>query len=290
MLGQSIHCKKVQYEPGTDYALLYPHPSWEQFDQRTHEWRLAILGVGNDCQLCLVPSTTKKGDLVVAVAPTIPVMVIGSKCHDATVVTLDGLIPRDGPYENITEKPHGSCKLDRNVLEKLYWLFSGTLVLAIMVFCLVLLRVEHKNLESSAIAVIAAFQGATIAILLLARIITSNLLGFAVIEGEITFLKTVIVLATNLAHVIPALVTSTKKRRLFFVYSGIITAVLAANALWRTQRRINCSLEIALRRREVFGVLDTVAETLGRDYEFRGPVAGFEYTRRGLDCGRSTML
>jgi hypothetical protein len=42
--------------------------------------------------------------------------------------------------------------------------------------------------------------------------------------------------------------------------------VLAANALWRTQRRINCSLEIALRRQEVFSVLDTVAETLGQDY------------------------
>jgi hypothetical protein len=55
--GQSIHCKKMQCEPGADYTLVHPHPDWVTFDSKIHVWRLAILGVGNDCQLCLVPST-----------------------------------------------------------------------------------------------------------------------------------------------------------------------------------------------------------------------------------------
>jgi hypothetical protein len=69
--------------------------------------------------------------------------------------------------------------------------------------------------------------------------------------------------ATGLSYVIDQFKNSRQSEQ---VVLRATRDVLAANALWRTQRRINCSLEIALRRQEVFSVLDTVAETLGRDY------------------------
>ena len=93
--------------------------------------------------------------------------------------------------------------------------------------------------------------------------------------------------ATGLSYVIDQFKSSCQSEQ---VVLRATRDVLAANALWRTQGRINCSLEITLRRQEVFSILETVAETLGRDHEFHGPVAGFKYTRRGLDCGRSTLL
>jgi hypothetical protein len=54
LAGRSIHCKRMQRELGANYALVYPVTVWEDFNPRVHLWRLDILGVGNDSQLCLV--------------------------------------------------------------------------------------------------------------------------------------------------------------------------------------------------------------------------------------------
>jgi hypothetical protein len=99
LAGRSIHCKRMQSEAGANYALLYPHSKWEKYHPQSHEWRLAILGVGFDTQLCLVPSTTQKGDLTVAIAPNTLAMVISPMQGD---VSVGGLIPPTDPYEAIT--------------------------------------------------------------------------------------------------------------------------------------------------------------------------------------------
>ena len=58
--------------------------------------------------------------------------------------------------------------------------------------------------------------------------------------------------------------------------------VLVTDILLQTTHKINRILEIALRRREVFSVLDTTVEALGQGYEFYSPVARFDYSRLGL--------
>lgn len=71
-----------------------------RFDASKHDWRLAILGIAHDEQLCLVPATTVKGDLVLAVAPGLLPMIIHSCQGD---VTLAGLLPSNDPYDDL---PH----------------------------------------------------------------------------------------------------------------------------------------------------------------------------------------
>jgi hypothetical protein len=291
--GQSIHCKKMQCEPGADYTLVHPHPDWVMFDSKIHVWRLAILGVGNDCQLCLVPSTTKTGDLVVAVAPNTPAMVISPKNGDGT---LGGLIPLDDPYDNLAESPRRACGLSRRILRFLYLIFLGALLVSMFVF-FAAIAVNYAELhkpDSVTATIIVWCCGATIAPLLVGYVFTSYPLVFRVTHHRTraVAMSVLLSLMSNASYLGVAinLTVAERSRMPLLVFYCITTTVLVTNFVLRIQRKVNCSMEIAFRRQEVFEVLDSVAEKLGKDYEFCGPVAGFEYSRCLLDWGRSRSL
>jgi hypothetical protein len=71
--GISIHARASVDRRGHPFH----HLRWiTPYHPQRHSWRLSILGVANDAQLCLVPPTAVKGDLIVAVAPGMLPMLI----------------------------------------------------------------------------------------------------------------------------------------------------------------------------------------------------------------------
>lgn len=289
--GQSIHCKKKLQEPGFGYALLGFDFEWEHYVPGTHAWRLAILGVGNDSQFCLVPSTTEKGDLVVAVAPNTPAIVITPKSSDGTA---GGLIPLHDPYENTPEDTFPACRLSYTTLTVIYWVASAILVLGSFICTQVTFRVASSSPESRAATVVTACWGVANALLLSARVLTKYHTGFQSPDKFSTIFNALFLVSVNAFGFVTAIEKRPREtepyKKTYSIYYGITMMVLVVDILLHTTYKINCAMEIALRRREVFSVLDNAAEAVGQDYEFRGPVAGFEYTRRGLIWGRCTEL
>lgn len=95
--GLSIHTAS---EPGHFRYLFAKIPAQPTiFDNQRHAYRLAILGVANDRQIALVPSSASKGDLVVAIGPQLLSFVIHPIQDDGISV---GLFPSVDLYEQAT--------------------------------------------------------------------------------------------------------------------------------------------------------------------------------------------
>lgn len=74
LAGCSMHAEPG---PGSAQYLFEKIPRYAAtFDPEKHAWRIAILGVANDAQIALVPSTAQRGDLLIAIAPQLPCFVL----------------------------------------------------------------------------------------------------------------------------------------------------------------------------------------------------------------------
>jgi hypothetical protein len=220
-------------------------------------------------------------------------MVISPKNGDGT---LGGLIPLDDPYDTLAESPRRACGLSRRILKFLYLIFLGALLVSIFVF-FAAIAVNYAELhkpDSVTATIIVWCCGATIAPLLVGYVFTSYPLVFRVTHHRTraVAMSVLLSLMSNASYLGVAinLTVAERSRMPLLVFYCITTTVLVTNFVLRIQRKVNCSMEIAFRRQEVFEVLDNVAEKLGKDYEFCGPVAGFEYSRCLLDWGRSRSL
>lgn len=107
LAGQMIHASD---RPRQDTYLLNELPSTvTAFTQGTHTWRLAILGLGHLQQLSLVPATTKKGDLVIAIGPGLLPMVVHPIQGNGTA---GGLFKVKDPYEDVAIGKSASIEMD----------------------------------------------------------------------------------------------------------------------------------------------------------------------------------
>jgi hypothetical protein len=265
LAGLTIHAKRMLRVPGDDDALvnLYHH-EWKKFNPRNQLRRLAILGVGNDMQLCLVPRDTKKGDLVVAIAPGLLPMVISPKQADPTA---GGLILQDDPYEKLTSHPQTRF-VNKQITVKWCFISMISLLVIILGFNISLMVIDDGSLAATVVlACYGVWLFSSLAGYLMHGYLNLNndnavALGFAwvyFVFSVVTF-PIALIRTTGIQHTTIA------------IYFGLTIATLPNDFIWRNYRDLDHGIERYLRRKEVFQHLDSVTERLGRDYTFIGPV------------------
>jgi hypothetical protein len=69
-----VHASRVAHQSAAWFSSMPLHPT--KFEKGIHSWRIAILGIADTRQICMVPASAKKGDLVVAITPGLVAMLI----------------------------------------------------------------------------------------------------------------------------------------------------------------------------------------------------------------------
>lgn len=243
-----------------------------KFDSRVHEWRLAILGIANTEQLCLVPSSTSRGDLIVAVAPGLLPMVIRPSQGNGTA---DGLFPDHESYET------GPCRVfDLSITSRLLLkLWMCTLMawscLPIAFGCF---YGAFENVRRYALMC----YGGTLAIILIMDAICTYIY---VCAGYLTWHRGPFLLAPMWETVVvpclsivsyTLLCITNDLARLERLSVGIFCFATLATAfgcgLYRQYYLVDHGITIALRREVVHAHLDDAAQKIGQDHEFHGPL------------------
>jgi hypothetical protein len=253
------------------------------FDPETHSWRLAVLGVGNSCQLCLVPSTTRKGYFIVAIAPDLLAMVVSPIRSDRTA---GGLFTQDDPYEDITKTLLRDSKFSRTTkslcsnsiftLTPLTVAFlasspylHGWLAVKVSIACycpvLLVLILEHVAIQYLRVLDPDASGRVILGHGLLAFQLIASLIVLPTV-GSLTF-------------------------RFALTYTGAAAAIALIGPISQVLRQSRFHTAIASRRIDVFKGLDCAAETLERDFEFHGPaIIRYYDPELVLISGRNTTI
>lgn len=143
--GQTIHAAST---PGAQRHLL-KSVTCPRFDPDTHSERIAILGVQDMGQVALVPADTCKDDIVVAVAPHLPLILLHPRQGDPVAV---GLYPANDAYENdplCTNYFSFEDDLDEDFFE-FFLVYTFAAVFFSLDDLFALLRVPQHRLSSSA--------------------------------------------------------------------------------------------------------------------------------------------
>jgi hypothetical protein len=259
--GWAIHCQKILRDPFVGHAIVYPAPEWEEFNPQKHSLRLAILGVGNDSQLCLVSSTTKKGDLIVAIAPGLFAMAISPMQGDGTA---GGLIPEDDPYEEVKKEASRVC----HPWKAMIFLCDYAAFFSLPVMMAPFPENEHAS-DSMCLAFTLSFG------VILVTFFFEYLMGYYCrpITGSYPCLR----VYGDLFFVVA---TACVFLFLGETYIGMAAGAFATMRLWRIYQEVECHVSIASRRIKVSRTLNNAREMLGHDYGFCGPVFVRYYDRR----------
>lgn len=311
--GISIHARASVDRRGH----LFHHLRWTTpYSPQRHSWRLAILGVANDAQLCLVPSTAVKGDLIVAVGPgMLPMLIHPTQDDDGTA---GGLFNPEDPYGKLS---HGAIHSQRHrpwtpvLLCPILWATWATRTLlvrcqSVFFYCLVhallprpveraqwptgTLSVRSNPLFDSVLYLRAFLADSPWSLVCRLFILGSlslpvvrNLLRRMAFKQEHAKMRaradhrSKTESTGDLCFSICCLLTKT------FVAGAepAVTLVWAIHAMcwlpeltWRFYRSTNDGICRAVQRAKVRSRLDNAAETMGRDCAFRGPV--FVYQER----------
>ena len=259
----AIHGKKMLRDPLVGRAIVYPHPEWVAFDPETHSWRLAVLGVGNSCQVCLVPSTTRKGDLIVAIAPDLLAMVISPIRSDGTAT---GLFEQHDPYEDITKAPLRESQFSRTAM-----FLCGNSILMLMPFTVAFLTSSHYLHGSFAVMVSLACYCPVLLVLILGYVVMQYWCALHRLIDSRLLLSHGLFAIQCLASPFILLTLGSVGTAFVFSYIGAAVAIALIGPISQVLRQSRFHKAIASRRINVFKSLDCAAETLGRDFEFHGP-------------------
>jgi hypothetical protein len=276
----AIHGRRMLRDPMDGHVIMYPNPKWEKFNPETHSRRLAILGVGNRGQLCLVPSTTKKGDLIVGISPDLLAMAISPMRSDRTI---GGLIPQDDAYENITDQP-----LERSRSTRIPMFLCDYSMLILLPFTVAFTTLLlHLDFPSSGATILMSSYCMLLLLLLLGHVASLYLhalnfdspwspRGWFRHWVEITSLLGQIILSPVFLLVFGTLTIpvaqSDLRMKIATAWVGASVAALLVGYSLRISRQIRVHMAMASRRIDVFKTLDSVTEILGRDFEFHGAV------------------
>lgn len=270
----AVHGETMLRDPLDGHAIVYPNPMWKEFNPETHSRRLAILGVGNHGQLCLVPSTTRKGDLIVGISPGLLAMAISPMRSDRTI---GGLIPQDDAYETITREP---LKRSRSTIPLFLCDYSMLISLPFTVAFVVSLL--YMDYPSSGATILMSCYCVLLLFLLLGHVASLYLhaldFGLSWIRTGLEFTSLVMqsVCSLGVLGLMGALFlpVAQNEHRLKVAGAWIGTSMVAllVGHSMAIHCRVQVHMAIASRRIDVFKTLDNVTEILGRDFEFHGPV------------------
>jgi hypothetical protein len=271
--GLTIHGTKLLRDPLVGHAIVYPAPEWKQFDPQEHSLRVAILGVGNDSQICLVPSNTKKGDLIVAIAPGLFAMVISPMQGDGTA---GGLIPQNDPYEGVTKESSRVCQPWKAMIS----------LCDLPVFFL-----APATFFATAATIGQGIVACTLAMAHCGLLLLFFLSEYLVWGHRLRYMKgdfpcprmygNFLLMVQSVGVGLFLSTTSVTKL-------GLSISFFTMLKLWRVYHQIDCHVRIASRRIEVSKTLNNATGTLGHDYEFRGPVF-IRYWDRHLVSGHELL-
>jgi hypothetical protein len=263
LTARAIHCRRMKHQPGTDCALVDPQPEWEEFNPQAHSWRLAILGVGRDSQLCLVPSTTRKGDLVVAVAPGLLAIVISPMQGDETV---GGLIPRNDPYETLTERPRSIYESKRTAMTVFVIGYLAMFPL-IIGFNVATILMNENNFAST---IVLACYGVTLTFSLVSSVAYNYFTMKPDLENTLWTGSLFLAVLGSISFGFALFFTTGQRQVIVAIFFVVTMATIPINILWNFYGGINYEMDVALRREDVFELLANVTQTLGHDYQFKG--------------------
>lgn len=147
-------------------SYLFTHRAslFSTFDPEKHSWRLAILGVANDAQLCLVPPDARKGDMIIAIASeTLPMLVRPVGTHDSTL----GLLKTDDPYEDTAPpESHIHPRSQRDAVRDRRHYLALSILIDLVAFGIPLVKFSAKSF-ALAVAMLTSF-GVVLALILVA--------------------------------------------------------------------------------------------------------------------------
>jgi hypothetical protein len=280
LTARAIHGKRMLRDLQAGHVVVHPNPKWEKFSPESHAWRVALLGVGNDGQLCLVPSTTQKGDLIVAIAPGLLAMTISSTQGDQTV---GGLIPRDDPYADITKE---ACRKPQLIKNLMFLCDFSMVILMPFTAGFITSLFYTSRYPSVAAKVYMGCYCAVLLILILGDVARSYLRTLDFHPWTVSWMRLTLLLfqcfSLNLGNLCAKGIYEVKvdaHLELTIGLTGIAVFIDLVGHALKIHRRIRVHMAIASRRIDVFKGLDNATNALGQDFEFRGPVLVSHYNR-----------
>jgi hypothetical protein len=272
--SMSVHVDGFADSPGAWFSEIPHRPV--KFDRKIHKWRLAILGVADTSQLCLVPSSASKGDLVVAVAPGLPPMLISPRPGNSAAASF--YEPRD-PWEARSCDVAHTSRLGIPV--KLFpdlWLINMSFLLVCpLVFTILFwaFRFDNTTLQPSLLPLTYTYACVYTRCILWDQRRPSEL--FDDIERWWIMLPSAGSFGCPFYTVLLIIFfwSGTRSLRLVALagfYLAFALSTMAINQFWQHCALVHNAIPIAFRRERLCTLLDNVVKTTGRDYEFHGPL------------------
>lgn len=269
-----VHASRAVHQSAPWFSSLPPHPT--KFEQGIHSWRIAILGVADTRQICMVPPSAKKGDLVVAVTPgLLPMLIRPTKYTSAAA----GLYGEHDSNENLSHDEITESRLGHPV--RLFPIWQRILValggcILVLNSCICLSAFEFNGttftLPMIGLSAVPAF-------LLFGHLICT----YVYVHSECfdchrssqdppVFLESCVSLCTICSFPIGILVLKGLSCTALGVCFASTLTILISSDPWRFCSLKNHEIPLLLRRQRVRELLDTMVDLTGPDYEFHGPL------------------
>jgi hypothetical protein len=284
--SMSVHVDGFADSPGPWFSRTPRRPV--KFDRSIHTLRLAILGVADTHQLCLVPSSASKGDLVVAVAPGMLPMLISPRPGSNAARGL--YEPRD-PWDTRPCDVVHTSKLGIPVKRFLHLWLLDLALLAISPLALIALFWAFKTPDTVLLSLPLVIGFGPILTILLVGHLTctytyvytrcflwdqnspSSPFPRTYAWGDVGVFAVYILLFTpNIAYDGVRELTPGHTWALIGVYLIAVPSTILISRIWQHCAVIRTAIPIALRREQLRTLLDNVVATGGADYEFHGPL------------------
>lgn len=265
-----VHADRVARQPGPWFSHIPKYAT--KFEQQTHLWRIAILGIPGDQQICLMPSSADKGDLVVFMTPELPSIVIHpTKCTS----TAAGLYEEHDLNEKLSHDMIGKSRIGHP--DRLFPIWHHVLVA--LGVCTLLLNISASNFAGNTFAMLLTGFREGLTVLLAGHLTCTWIYVHSECftchrysrDGPV-FSEGLVTLCTTCSFSVGIWASEGSSRSILIVYFASTLATLIVSDVWRFCSLSINEIPIILRRKMVFELLDSIMEYTGPDYEFHGPL------------------
>jgi hypothetical protein len=267
-----VHADRVVRQPVPWFSHIPKHAT--MFKQGTHLWRVAILGIPGDEQICLVPSSADRGDVVVWVTQKLPPMVIRPTNRTTAAA---GLYEEHDSNEKLSHNLVDKSRIGHP--DRLFPVWHHILVA--LGVCIVVLNscifISASKLTAKTSTVLLAGFGEVLTVLLAGHLTCTWIYVHSECfnchrysrDGPV-FSEILVSLGAMCSFPDRIWALEGPSRTILGVYFASTLAVLIISDVWRLCSLINTEILILLRREKACELLDTIVKLTGQDYEFHG--------------------
>lgn len=271
--GRTVHASS---DPGRIRGLFrQPSADLLNFDPSKRSWRIGLLGVGNDAQVCLVPSSAEKGDLVIAIAPNVLPMII--RPMGKVLASHAALFSSDGPYERIANAQPllPAALVARSVDVRSLRLFTDALIIINCFF--ILIPAMFTKSDIAATILLTCVSVVTASLVVLRQTFVWRTPGWAMDQcltdsyAMFTMIALTVYFTFFVVNIVDTIIR-TPARLVCAICSAAICGMYLLEWLAITCFNIEIEVTRAIRRRAVLATLNRAPALFGEDYRFVGPV------------------